>query len=198
MALERGDIDVLLGTAREQLWRHPSQSLAQPLAHTLPRSVLTTNVAAATTGLASGTLLLAGGAVLVPDQRVNGITVQFGTAVSSVTTNRWFCIVDQSLNVLAKTVDQGAVETTANQLLNLAITGGYLPPRLLPVYFGIVNVSTNQPDLRAASASFSVGTYAAAPALAGTSTAGLTNPASLGATAAAISAVNAMPVIFAT
>lgn len=194
MPLERGDLDVARPNLRNVGWGiHPTA--ADELCATLDRLTDTTNIAYPTI---SGTLLLAGGAVQRAGQRYRGIAFQLGTAVSSVTTNRWFCVVDQNLTVLAKTADQGAVETTANQLLALDFATAYQAAFTGGIYLGIVNVSTNLPDIRGVTGSFSVGTYIATPKIVGASTAGLVAPATLGATATAITGGNSLPVAFLT
>lgn len=186
MPIERGDRELVRGMElRDRLWK-PDAAI-NPEGQTYSRRDQVVNVA---NPFVSGTLLVAGGAVALGGVKISGITVSMGTAVSTVTTNRWFCLIDRNLNVLAKTVDQGAVETTANQMLNLVITNGFTPADDIAVYIGMVNVGTTGPDVRAKNGSYSVGGGAANPPIAGTSTTGLTNPASLGATAAAITAGN--------
>lgn len=141
--------------------------------------------------LTSGRLFLAGGAVLPAGVPVTSITFLSGNAAIATPTNQWFCLVDQNLNVLAKTVDDttGAWSTNAPKTLNLSSV--YTPTVDTPVYLGIMIAATTVPDLRCANASNVP--YQQAPIVCGGSTTGLTNPASLGATAGAITAANANP-----
>jgi len=93
--------------------------------------------------------------------------------------------------VIAKTVDDTttAWSTNAPKTLNLSAT--YTPTVDTPVYLGIMIAAGTMPDLRCANASNVP--YQQAPIVCGNSTTGLTNPASLGATAGAITAANANP-----
>lgn len=125
--------------------------------------------------------------------------LQRGRAISSITfvsagqaavtpTNQWFCLVDQSLNVLAKTADDTSTAWSTNAPKTLAISGGYTPTTDLAVYLGIVVAAGTVPTLIAVGVSTTVGGLT--PMISATSTTGLTNPASLGATAGALTVLS--------
>jgi hypothetical protein len=137
--------------------------------------------------LVSGRLTLAGGIVLPAGQVISSITFVAGGTGAGTPTNQWFCLVDQSLNVLAKTVDDTTTAWNLNAPKTLAISGGYTPVIDMPVYLGVMVAATTVPTLQAVGVSSAVGGLT--PILAATSTTGLTNPASLGATAGALTAL---------
>jgi hypothetical protein len=98
--------------------------------------------------------------------------------------------VDQSLNVLAKTADDTTTAWNLNTTKTLAISGGYTPTTDLPVYLGIMVAATTVPTLVQVGISTVIGGLT--PMIAATSTTGLTTPASLGATAGALTALNGL------
>lgn len=149
---------------------------------TIPRALLQN-----TQLLASGSLALFGGAVIPAGQKVTNVAFAFATAATSPT-NAWFCLVRPSDRaVLAKTSDNGAGAIGANTVLSLPLATPYTPTTDEPVYLGAVVVATGMPAL----ASFNPARQPVS-LIAGTSTTGLTDPSSLGATAAALVALNAI------
>lgn len=136
--------------------------------------------------LTSGVLQLVGGLVIPAGTAVTSITFVSGTQAAASLTNQWFCLVDTSLNVLAKTADVTSAAWAANTAKTLTLSAPYTPSADKAVYAGLVVAGTTMPDLRGIATG--AATNGIAPILAGASTTGLTNPASLGATAGAITA----------
>lgn len=137
-------------------------------------------------------LALAGGLVLPVGRRVNSISFLSAATALATATNQFFAIVRMSdLAVLAKTADDGATAWGANAIKTLAITGGYLPTDDELVYLGCMVKATTVPNLAAVAGSAVAN--ALPPVLAGDSTGSLTNPASLGAAAAALTAKASVP-----
>jgi hypothetical protein len=129
------------------------------------------------------------------------VYLRAGTAVTTLGTRtwstlmtnptaQWMCLVKQSdLSVLAKTQDKTTEAWAANTDKTFTVTGGpYIAPADTLAYIGFVILSNGTGTI-GVSATGSVTGYGVAPILAGTSTTGLTDPASLGATAAAVTAV---------
>lgn len=142
-----------------------------------------------TTGvtITSGTLRLTGKLAVPAGQPVTSISF-YGVGAVVTPANWWFCLVRASdLSVLGKTADQTTTAWAASTEKTLAITGGPLTFSVeTAVYAGILQVAAT-PSTMGASAAPSV-MIGAAPSLGGNSTTGLTDPASLGATAGAITA----------
>ena len=152
-----------------------------------------------TNNLVSGTLTVTGGFVIPKGVTVNGISFVSNSGATTPT-NQWFCLIAQSdRSVLAKTVDATTAAWGANVVKNLALSAPYTASADIAVYAGIVVVAATPVSLRGSVTSNNVFT-ALAPPLAATSTTGLTNPASLGATAAALvtSTHTAIPYAFLT
>lgn len=141
--------------------------------------------------LTSGRLQLAGGLVIPAGATVTNISFMSGTQAAATPTAQWFCLLDQNRNVLAKTADATNTAWAANTVKTLALATPYTPTSDMPVYAGIVVVAGTAPDLIGVIGNAVLA--AVAPVLAGYSTTGLTNPASLGATGAAITAVAVNP-----
>lgn len=137
--------------------------------------------------LSSGRLGLVALKTLPGGVTVNTITFVSATTAAGTPTNQWFCLVDQSLNVLAKTNDDTTTAWAGNSAKTLTISGGYTPADDIAVYAGIVVAATTVPTLAVQQLASGSNIATLAPKLSGNSTTGLTNPASLGATAAAIS-----------
>ncbi len=137
--------------------------------------------------LSSGRLTLAGGVVLPAGQTVSTITFFSGGTPLASGTNQWFCLVDQSLNVLAKTADDTSTAWAGNAAKTLTISGGYTPATDIAVYVGINVTATTVPTLQCIGVPSLIGGIT--PMIAATSTTGLTNPASLGSTAGSLTAL---------
>jgi hypothetical protein len=141
--------------------------------------------------LTSGTLLLAGGAVIRAKQPVSRIGFVSGTTAGATLTAQWFALIRQSdLAVLAKTVDDAATAWPANTLKELALSAPYTPDDDTAVYLACLVAATTPPSLMGVAFANAVmaSLGGVASTVCGTSTTGLTNPASLGANAAAITA----------
>lgn len=147
----------------------------------------------------SGTLYLAGGVVIPAGRTVS--TVSFLSSTGATTpANQWFCIVDQARSVLATTIDDLTAAWGANTVKTLALAtalggstpgGAYTPANDIEVYLGVCQVAATPAILR--STSTQTGAASIAPINVGASTTGLTTPASLGATAGAMTASTAIP-----
>lgn len=146
--------------------------------------------------LASGTLRLAGGIVIPGGRTVSNISMLSGTTGLNTGTHQWFCLVDQSFNVLAYTSDDTSTAWNSSTMKTLPLAtnaaGGvqlsYTPANAIEVYVGAMVTATTPPTL--------VATTGAAvpngitPIMGGSSTTGLTTTASLGATCAAPTATS--------
>lgn len=140
-----------------------------------------------TTGMTSGTLYLTAIA-LAGGLSVSTITFFTSTTPVGTPTHQWFCLLDSSLNVLAKTADDTTTAWGSSTAKTLTISGGpYVTTRSGLYYVGVLVTATTPPGLMGLTDTDS-NADALAPAICGTSTTGLTDPASLGATAAAITA----------
>lgn len=148
------------------------------------------SIAALSTSLVSGRLQVAGGFLLLAGVTYTSLSFMANTAVVSPL-NQWFCLVDQSRNVIVKTVDDTTTAWGANTIKTLAFSAPYTPVANIAVYGGIVVVATTPPQLDGVTVNAAV--MALTPIITGSSTTGLTNPASLGATAAAITSSTIHP-----
>ena len=144
------------------------------------------------TNFTSGRLHLAGGVVLRAGVQYSSISVITGGTAAGTPLNQWMCLVDTSLNVLAKTTDDTTTAWATNTRKTLNLSTPYTPAADTPVYVGLVVVATTLPTMRGVVAgSAAMVTAHGAPYAAATSTTALTNPATLGATAAALTAATA-------
>jgi hypothetical protein len=137
----------------------------------------------------SGTLRLGGILAIPGGTALTSISFVSGGTAAVTPTNQWFCLVRQSdLAVLAKTVDDTTNPWNANAVKTLALTSPLISPIDVVVYVGVVVVATTPPNFKTLTLDATVA--AIPPVLAANSTAGLTTPASLGATAGPAGAVN--------
>jgi hypothetical protein len=139
--------------------------------------------------LAGGQLYLAGGAVLPAGRTASQVMFGAATAGAVTPTHQWFCIVRRSdLAVLAKTVDDTTTAWAPNTFKTLNLAATLTVPVDTPVYLGVVVTAGTLPTLIGVGPNgTNIGSRP--PLLNGGSTAGLTDPASLGANAAALAAV---------
>ncbi len=166
----------VLRTEPQRLWA-PTGTIAENFSRVLGL--------ANATGVASGTLRLSGGMVLPSGVPINNITMSSATTAAGTPTNQWFCLVRASdLAVLAKTVDDTTAAWVGSTVKTLALSATYTPTEDTPVYVGLLVAATTPPSM--AGQNSLRGPNDLVPVLIGNSTTGLTNPASLGATAAAI------------
>lgn len=166
--------DQLTDLARNGGWL-PTGAIAETLDQETASSALT---------LTSGTLQVAGGIVIPARRTVTSISLISGSTALSVGSNQWFCLIDTSLNVLRKTADDTSTAWNANATKTLTLSSTYTPTAAIEVYVGVVIVATTPPSLLRSNAAS--GVLTALPYHGATSTTGLTNPASLGATAGAL------------
>jgi hypothetical protein len=169
-----------------------SQTLWFPtgaVAETFPRNVVRIENLGP---LSTGRLHLCGGAVIPGGATCSNITFVSATTALAAGTNQWFCLVNAAtLAVLAKTADDTSTAWSANTAKTLALSATYTPAESVAVYIGIMVAAGTVPTLLSASTASANGAVASiAPIIAGSSTTGLTTPASLGATAGAISGTN--------
>lgn len=162
-----------------------------------PPGVFVQNVArqaATSTASAQTGILRLMGMVVPAGRQITKVTVAPTSAPSSPI-NQWACLVRPSdMAVLSKSTDQGTALTTQGQ--PFVYTGlNYTPANDEFIYVGVVYNGSSQWYCAVA---YSGSTASPGPAvtippiLVGNSTTGLTNPASLGANAAAISFYNQM------
>jgi hypothetical protein len=163
-----------------------------------PTAAVLTNVdrANAATGnnaglLTSGRLQLAGGLVIPAGQTITTVSFMSGTQAAVTPTNQWACLVGIDRTVLVKSADVTTAAWAANTVKTFTLATPYTPTVDTPVYAGLVVAAGTVPDLRGLNSSTVI--MELPPILTGYSTTGLTNPASLGATAAAITAAAANP-----
>lgn len=135
----------------------------------------------------SGTLRLSGGIVIPNGKTVTSISVRSSSTALVTGSNQWFCLVRRSdLAVLGKTTDDTTAAWGTNTVKTLNLSTPYTATADVAVYLGVLIVAVTMPTLN-----MGPNVIAAPPIVyAGNSTAALTNPASLGATAAALTAVN--------
>lgn len=135
--------------------------------------------------LASGSLQCVAGAVIPAGTAINTIAFFSGTTAVSIPLNQWFCLLDMARNVLVKTVDDTTTAWAANAKKGLALASTFTPTVDTAVYVCVNVVATIVPGLTGIN-SPNAGNIInqSPPILAGTSTTGLTTPASLGGTAA--------------
>lgn len=172
-------------------WTYPRMALQQRSA--IPTGAITEvgvgryNAMSSQAVLTSGTLRLGGMCVLPKDRAVASITIPSGSTAATTPTNQWFCLVRVSdLAVLRKTADDTTVAWAASVNKTLSLSSTYTPTDDELVYLGILVVAATVPTILGWSINQSV-TFIA-PITCGNSTTGLTTPASLGGTAAAIGA----------
>jgi hypothetical protein len=147
--------------------------------------------------LTSGTLYLSGGTILPKDKRVTSLRVRSGSQAADTPTRQWFCLVDQDLNVLAKTADDTTTAWGTNSTKQLDLASAYTPTEDIAVYIGVVVVATRVPFLRGRTFAYEFGCQWDDPDLCGDSTTGLTDPASLGARAGATTPTQFLPFVMA-
>ena len=152
------------------------------VAERFPRQYLALSSQAA---LASGRLSLFA-IELLAGQVVSTITFFAAGAAASAPTNQWFSLWDASRNLLGVTNDDTTTAWGIPTSKTLTLASSYTVPTSGLYYLGIVVVASTPPNLMGAAGSPALGGIA--PILSGTSTTGLTTPASAPASADAITA----------
>lgn len=166
-------------------WTRPTAALAQ----TFDRGVSTINSAV----LVSGSLWLVG-IYLSAGTTVTTITFTSSTTALATGSNQWFALYSSARALLGVTNDDTSTAWAAEATKTLTLSTPYLVLTSGMNYLGINVVATTVPSLRCSVTSARISTQA--PILAGTSTTGLTNPASAPGTAAAITASGSVPYAF--
>lgn len=126
---------------------------------------------------------------LAAGQVITSITFMSGTTALSVGSNQWFALFDSSRNKLAITTDGTSGAWAANSTKTLNLSPGTFTTTYTGLYYlGICVVATTPPSLAGMSTGAAIGPVldVIAPAIGGTSSTGLTNPASCPSQAAAI------------
>jgi hypothetical protein len=165
------------------------------LGETIARTDAATNLAA----LTSGTLRLVGNCVLPAGTIINRVAFFSGTTAGATLTNQWFAVVRQSdLAVLGKTADDTSTAWAANTLKELVLSSPVSVSDDTAVYLGVMVAATTVPTLLGVALGNTVLSTGGGlgPILAGDSTTSLTNPASRGATAAALTGSGNLPYAF--
>jgi len=138
----------------------------------------------------SGTLRLMGGCVLQAGVAITSMTLE-SVAAAVTPTHVWGCLVRLSdLAVLVKTNDDTGAWAAASPK-TLTFSAPYTPGADTVAYVGIVQVAATPATV--AGWGPQIGLSSLAPIMAGNSTTGLTDPASLGATAAALTGSGGAP-----
>lgn len=136
--------------------------------------------------LSSGRLNLVG-LYLTAGASISNITFMSGGTPAGTPTNQWFAIYSSALGKLAVTADDTTTAWAASATKTLAVASGpYVVPSSGFYYLGICVVAATPPSLAGPTTRASA--MALTPKKAGTSTTGLTDPASAPSTAAAITA----------
>lgn len=163
------------------------------VAQNMPRR----NAGGNTAAPVSGTLLLAGDLVLPKGRTVSRVVVVSGTTAGVALTHQVFSLYRQSdLGLIRATADDTSTAWGADTEKSLALSSPYTPVEDLAVYVGIlITVTTTVPTL-SGTIMKNVALSGASPALAATADTGLTGtPASLPATAGALTAVVGVPFV---
>lgn len=135
--------------------------------------------------LTSGTLRVGAPMVLPKGATITSITIPAGSTGATSPTNQWFALVRYSdLAVLGKTADDGSTAWSASQNKTLVLATPYVAVDDELVAAAILVVAVTPPTIVGWSVNSNV--TGVAPILGGNSTASLTNPASLGGSAAAV------------
>lgn len=131
-------------------------------------------------------------AITLPADVITSVTWVAGGTSGAGLTHQWCALVDTSLNVLRTTADDtvsGTFPTLAEKTFTFAST--YTPAAPMQAYIGLCLVGTTMPSMFGFTNSVVI--TGLAPIISGLSTTALTTPASLGGTAAALTAVNGTP-----
>jgi hypothetical protein len=168
-------------------WVAVADSALKPSAATfesIPRQSADGNIAA----LTSAQLTLF--AIYLPAAAVvASITAVSGATALATGLNQWFALYDGSLNKLAVSSDDTSTAWAANTAKTLALAAPFVTTYSGLYYLGVMVKATTPPTLVGTAAQ--AGVVGLTPKLAGTSTSGLTNPASAPSVAAALTTLGA-------
>jgi hypothetical protein len=138
--------------------------------------------------LATGTLVLQ--AIYLPAAAVvSSITFVSGGTALATGANQWFALYDSSLTKLAVSSDDTSTAWAADSAKTLSFATAFVTTYSGLHYVGVMVKATTVPTIAGQATRASI--TGLTPKLAGTSTPGLTNPASAPATAAALTAIAA-------
>jgi hypothetical protein len=152
------------------------------IAESLPRWTTMTSQAHLTSGRLCLTAIK-----LKEGDVINNIAVFNGGTAAGTPTNQWFCLIRASDRaVLGKTADDGAAAWNTNVVKSLALAAPVTIDEDGLYYIGVVVVAAIVPTPIGTSGLISL--MGATPPLSALADTGLTNPASLGANAAALTA----------
>lgn len=126
--------------------------------------------------------------ILAANTTITGISFLSGTTALSGGSNQWFGIFSLGLVPLRLTNDDTSTAWAGNAFKSLNLSSTYVIPTDGWYYLGICVVATTVPTFRGVTSSSTPTT--AAPPVGGTSSTGLTNPASCPNPVAAITAAN--------
>lgn len=138
----------------------------------------------------SGTMTVARSRNVIPaGTTITTAKVYSGNTAAVTPTNQWVCLIDDDTNrnVLVKSADKTTEAWGTDTEKVFTFTGGYTTTTAIRPYVGLVVVAGTMPNIMADVHGRGAITKVT-PIMCGTSTTGLTDPASLGATAAALSA----------
>jgi hypothetical protein len=174
------------------LWWSKSDWPTNALAVTTDRSGRLDQI----TLLTSGTLYLTHSREVLPaGVPIDSLTFVSGGTGATTPTNQWACLVDESLNVLAKSNDDTTTAWAGDAAKTFTFATPYVPTADAALYFGLMVAAATPPQIMCAASR--QGPVAIAPRLFGPSTTGLTTPASLGATATAVGVGGNVPFAYA-
>lgn len=167
-SMSRGGLDTLYTTPAELAGLAPTNAFAE----TYPR-VLTASASGAV--LSTGRLSLAA-IHLHAGQVVTNIGFLSAAQALVGGSNQWFALFSSTFALLGVTSDDGATAWGTNAAKVLSLTSAYTVPTTGLYYLGINVTATTPPSLRSYTGSSAANGIS--PKLEGTSTTGLTNPAS--------------------
>ena len=132
----------------------------------------------------SGTLHVIAGPKLYAGEVINSFTMGVSGTASVTLTHSWFCLVDPSnLSVVCKTADDTAAWNSFG-LRTVNMGSPFTITASKSYYIGLLITAATLPTMKGANTTSLLGDVA--PRESADSTTGLTTPASLGATAAAL------------
>lgn len=139
---------------------------------------------------------------------LSAIYLPVGTTVTNITyvsagtgagtpTNQWFALYSSARAKLEVTADDTTTAWASNTAKTLALASPYTTTSSGLYYVGICVVAATVPTVNGKTVG-TAGVHAIAPILSGTSSTGLTDPASAPATAGAITATTGLPYVYLT
>lgn len=187
-ATEEESVDVVTGSDLREIHSLPAGAVAQ----TLPRSGASISNAA---GLVSGRLHLV--AVYLPEgETITSISWMSGTTPLGTGVNQWFGLFDSARVPLRLTNDATNSAWAADTVKTLALSTPFETTYEGLHYLGVTVVAVTPPSWRQVTSVTAL--TGLAPALSGSSSTGLTNPASCPSPAGAMTATVGIPYAYAS